>query len=172
MSDPHEHEIEIFNVALELPVAKREAYLEAAGAGDSALRQRVEVLLAADGQAEELIQNAAAAAAAAIKLDLPAAPDENLVGQKIGRYKLLEKVGEGGCGVVYVAQQNEPVRRRVALKIIKLGTDTKEVIARFEEERQALAMMDHHNIAKVLNAGNGDRPPLFCDGIGAGKPHN
>jgi WD40 repeat protein/serine/threonine protein kinase len=75
------------------------------------------------------------------------------VGQLTGRYKLLEKVGEGGCGVVYVAQQNEPVRRRVALKVIKLGMDTKEVIARFEAERQALAMMDHPNIAKVLDAG-------------------
>ncbi|HVR36995.1 MAG TPA: protein kinase, partial [Methylomirabilota bacterium] len=70
-----------------------------------------------------------------------------------GRYKLLEKVGEGGCGVVYVAEQTEPVRRRVALKVIKLGMDTKQIVARFEAERQALAMMDHPNIAKVLDAG-------------------
>jgi WD40 repeat protein/tRNA A-37 threonylcarbamoyl transferase component Bud32 len=75
------------------------------------------------------------------------------VGQTVGRYKLLEKVGEGGCGVVYVAEQLEPVRRRVALKVIKLGMDTKAVVARFEAERQALAMMDHPNIAKVLDAG-------------------
>src|SRR6202044_27779 len=68
----------------------------------------------------------------------------------------LEKVGEGGCGVVYVAQQTEPVRRRVALKVIKLGMDTKQVVARFEAERQALAMMDHPNIAKVLDAGSTD----------------
>ena len=74
-------------------------------------------------------------------------------GDQIGRYKLLEKIGEGGCGVVYVAEQDEPVRRRVALKVIKLGMDTKQVIARFEAERQALAMMDHPNIAKVLDAG-------------------
>jgi serine/threonine protein kinase len=67
------------------------------------------------------------------------------------RYKLLERVGEGGCGVVYVAEQTEPVRRRVALKVIKLGMDTKQVVARFEAERQALAMMDHPNIAKVLS---------------------
>jgi serine/threonine protein kinase/WD40 repeat protein len=80
-------------------------------------------------------------------------PDDQAVGQTIGRYKLLEKVGEGGCGVVYVAQQNEPVRRRVALKVIKLGMDTKQVVARFEAERQALAMMDHPNIAKVFDAG-------------------
>jgi len=71
----------------------------------------------------------------------------------LGRYKLLERVGEGGCGVVYVAEQTEPVRRRVALKVIKLGMDTKQVVARFEAERQALALMDHSNIAKVLDAG-------------------
>jgi len=74
-------------------------------------------------------------------------------GGRIGRYKLREKVGEGGCGVVYVAEQEEPVRRRVALKVIKLGMDTRAVVARFEAERQALAMMDHPNIAKVLDAG-------------------
>ena len=80
------------------------------------------------------------------------AADETL-GQTLGHYKLLEKIGEGGCGIVYVAEQTEPVRRRVALKVIKLGMDTKQVVARFEAERQALAMMDHPNIAKVLDAG-------------------
>jgi hypothetical protein len=74
-------------------------------------------------------------------------------GDVIGRYKLLQQIGEGGCGVVYMAEQEEPVRRRVALKVIKLGMDTKQVIARFEAERQALAVMDHPNIAKVLDAG-------------------
>jgi len=73
-------------------------------------------------------------------------------GDRIGRYKLLENVGEGGCGVVYVAEQTEPVRRRVALKVIKLGMDTKQVIARFEAERQALAMMDHPNIGRFRRA--------------------
>src|SRR5260221_12768720 len=77
-------------------------------------------------------------------------------GDCIGRYKLLQKIGEGGMGVVYMADQEEPVRRRVALKIIKLGMDTKSVIARFEAERQALALMDHPNIAKVLDAGATD----------------
>jgi serine/threonine protein kinase len=98
-------------------------------------------------------------------------------GDKIGRYKLLEQIGEGGFGVVYVADQEEPVRRRVALKVIKLGMDTKEVIARFEQERQALALMDHPNIAKVLDAGatasgrpffvmewvKGERITEYCD---------
>ena len=74
-------------------------------------------------------------------------------GDRIGRYKLLQQIGEGGCGVVYMAEQAEPVRRRVALKVIKLGMDTRRVIARFEAERQALALMEHPNIAKVLDAG-------------------
>ena len=87
-----------------------------------------------------------------MKLEFADAPDE-AVGQTLGRYKLLERLGEGGCGVVYVADQTQPVRRRVALKVIKLGMDTKQVVARFEAERQALAMMDHPNIAKVLDAG-------------------
>src|SRR5262249_15916238 len=87
-----------------------------------------------------------------LKLDLADLAGE-VVGQKIGHYKILENVGEGGCGVVYVAEQTEPVRRRVALKVIKLGMDTKQVVARFEAERQALAIMDHPNIAKVLDAG-------------------
>ncbi|HKQ39936.1 MAG TPA: protein kinase, partial [Verrucomicrobiae bacterium] len=74
-------------------------------------------------------------------------------GDRIGRYKILQQIGEGGCGIVYMAEQEEPVRRRVALKVIKLGMDTKSVIGRFEVERQALALMDHPNIAKVLDAG-------------------
>src|SRR5438874_817020 len=80
-------------------------------------------------------------------------PIEQGPGAMIGRYKLLEKIGEGGFGTVYVAEQREPVKRRVALKIIKLGMDTKQVIARFEAERQALALMDHLCIARVLDAG-------------------
>src|SRR5438445_3566245 len=82
------------------------------------------------------------------------APDMvDISGACIGRYKLLQKIGEGGFGTVFMAEQQHPVRRKVALKIIKLGMDTREVIARFEAERQALAMMDHPNIAKVLDAG-------------------
>ena len=89
-----------------------------------------------------------------LRVTLGESPVLEAVGQTLGRYKLLEKVGEGGCGVVYVAEQTEPVRRRVALKVIKLGMDTRAVVARFEAERQALAMMDHPNIAKVLDAGS------------------
>jgi WD40 repeat protein len=84
------------------------------------------------------------------------APLTEKAGDRIGRYRLLQEIGHGGCGVVYMAEQEEPVRRRVALKVIKLGMDTRQVVARFEAERQALAMMDHPNIAKVLDAGATD----------------
>src|SRR5215472_7659899 len=90
-------------------------------------------------------------------LDLSPALAEVVVtqkpGERIGRYKLLERIGEGGFGVVYLAEQEVPLRRQVALKIVKLGMDTKQVIARFEAERQTLALMDHPNIARVLDAG-------------------
>src|SRR5690606_31722550 len=89
-------------------------------------------------------------------------PGEEKIGSRIGRYKLVEKLGEGGCGVVYLAEQEEPVRREVALKIIKLGMETRSVISRFEAERQALAMMDHPNIAHVFDAGATERgSPYF-----------
>src|SRR5580765_1854380 len=92
----------------------------------------------------------------------PTRSEEEALGSMIGRYKLLEKVGEGGFGVVYVAEQREPVKRRVALKIIKLGMDTRQIVGRFEAERQALAMMDHPNIAKVFDAGaTGSGRPYF-----------
>src|SRR5262249_54760696 len=92
-------------------------------------------------------------------------------GTLIDRYKLLEKLGEGGFGAVYVAEQKEPVRRRLALKIIKLGMDTKQVVARFEAERQALALMDHPNIAKVLDAGaTGTGRPYFVMELVRGVP--
>jgi serine/threonine protein kinase/Flp pilus assembly protein TadD len=105
-----------------------------------------------------LCPNCVAALAFGVERDSPgnvagSVPLTEKPGDRIGHYKLLEKIGEGGCGVVYLAQQQEPVRRRVALKVIKLGMDTKSVIARFEAERQVLALMDHANIAKVLDAG-------------------
>jgi serine/threonine protein kinase/tetratricopeptide (TPR) repeat protein len=149
----------LFALALEKPAKKREAFLDVVCERDAALRARLEALLAAHEETGSFLKPEGARTGSdsqpTMKLELSDAPDEAL-GQKIGRYKILEKVGEGGCGVVYVAEQTEPVRRRVALKVIKLGMDTKQVVARFEAERQALAMMDHPNIAKVLDAGATD----------------
>jgi serine/threonine protein kinase len=156
MPKPSDREIEIFIAALELPSGQRAAYLDEACAGDAALRRRVEQLLAASEAAGTFLESPAAVPpkpGATIRLDLT--PTEK-PGDRIGRYKLLQQIGEGGCGIVYMAEQEEPVRRRIALKVIKLGMDTKSVIARFEAERQALALMDHPNIAKVLDAGATD----------------
>jgi serine/threonine protein kinase len=137
----------LFSAALALPAAERSAYLAQACPEDPALRQRVEMLLRAHELAGDFL-----GAPALTSPTQPAAAEEVPEG-RIGRYRLRQKIGEGGGGVVYLAEQEEPVRRRVALKVIKLGMDTKEVIARFEAERQALALMDHPNIAKVFDAG-------------------
>ena len=145
----------LFDLALEKPAEKRPAFLDVMCEGDAALRQRLDSLLAAHNAPDDAL-GTAPAAASTLKIEFADEPADEVIGQKIGRYKILEKVGEGGCGVVYVAEQTEPVRRRVALKVIKLGMDTKQVVARFEAERQALAMMDHPNIAKVLDAGTTD----------------
>ena len=149
MSEPHKPAGVIFEAAIELPLDERAAYVQKACAGDDALRQRVEALLRADASAGTFMNSPAVSPT---RETVVVKPSEK-AGDKIGRYKLLQQIGEGGCGVVYMAEQEEPVRRRVALKVIKLGMDTKSVIARFEAERQALAMMDHPNIAKVLDAG-------------------
>jgi serine/threonine protein kinase len=152
--NPEGSAYKIFNHALELPdPAARALYVKEVCAGDAALCERVEKLLLAHGEAGGFFSQplkAALSAALASPGDLPVTEK---AGDTIGRYKLLEQIGEGGCGVVYMAEQLEPVRRRVALKVIKLGMDTKQVVARFEAERQALALMDHPNIAKVLDAG-------------------
>ena len=118
------------------------------------LRQRVEALLRAHEQAEHFMtEPVPPSPGATIRISAESLPVSEKPGDRIGHYKLLQQIGEGGCGVVYMAEQTEPIRRRVAFKVIKLGMDTKQVIARFEAERQALALMDHPNIAKVLDAG-------------------
>ena len=157
----------IFNAASELadPPA-RGAFLDRACAQDAALRSRLEALLRAEQQAARFFaadplqlarrpeSKADDASAASVELPaLLAQPQSEGPGGQVGRYKLLQKIGEGGMGVVYMAEQQEPVRRRVALKIIKLGMDTRSVVARFEAERQALALMDHPNIARILDGG-------------------
>jgi len=149
--NPNQEEA-LFALALEKPIEERAAFLDRVCAGDGVLRQRLGALLAAHEQPETLLVTRASDGGPTVGFDFEEAPDE-AVGQTFGRYKVMERIGEGGCGVVYVAEQSEPVRRRVALKVIKLGMDTKQVVARFEAERQALAMMDHPNIAKVLDAG-------------------
>ena len=142
---------EMFAVAAALPPAEREAYLDAACGDHLELRARIAHLFAAH-RAGESPNRPPGTEAVEIEKELARLLPEE-AGSQIGHYKLLERIGEGGFGVVWVAEQDRPVRRRVALKIIKMGMNTKEVIARFEQERQALAMMDHPNIAKVLDAG-------------------
>ena len=151
MNTPNPREEAIFDGALQLPPDQRIAYVKAACDNDAGLFDRVQVLLAAHANENGPLQETAARPPRkTIVISLP--PTEK-PGDKIGHYKILQLIGEGGCGSVYMAEQEAPVRRRVALKVIKLGMDTKSVVARFEAERQALALMDHPNIAKVLDAG-------------------
>src|SRR5262249_22723080 len=149
-------EEELFHRALEKPtLAEQLAFLDQACAGQPELRQRVERLLRSHRHEDSFLHP-------------PATTDEALsekTGTVIGPYKLIEPIGEGGMGTVWRAQQTEPVKRLVALKLIKAGMDSKQVIARFEAERQALALMDHANIAKVLDGGPTDagRPYFVMD---------
>ena len=144
--------------------AERQAFLAEAFAGDVALRRRVERLLAAHDRSTGILDQTAVPAGS-IEDTAHADPGGVSRGECVdavvaGRYKLLEEIGEGGMGTVWVAEQTQPVRRKVALKLIKAGMDSKSVLARFEAERQALAVMDHPNIAKVLDGGmtEGGRP--------------
>ena len=153
-----------FLAALERPADAWPAYLDEACAGDSGLQEQVRLLLDAHAGGTGMLDHAVRPEV----LTLEQPPLEQ-PGTEIGPYKLLEQIGEGGMGVVYMAEQQEPIRRKVALKIIKLGMDTEQVIARFEAERQALALMDHPNIAKVLDAGRDrERPALLRDGVTSG----
>jgi hypothetical protein len=169
-------EEDLFVAARELsdPDGRRQ-FLDRACSGDASLRARIEELLAAESDAEQFFADSVPSmsipgpgissswSASSLSGVLPpSTPGEESVGTRIGRYKLVQKIGEGGCGVVFMAEQEEPVRRRVALKIIKLGMESRSVIARFEAERQALAMMDHPNIARVFDAGATDQgSPYF-----------
>ncbi len=153
----------VFAEARALPATERGAFLGKMCAEDPAQRVRVEELLAGFAEAERALPTAF--------VPRETKSPEEKPSDKIGRYKLLQKIGEGGCGVVWMAEQEEPVRRRVALKVIKLGMDTKEVIARFGAERQALALMDHPNIAKVFDAGATDTGrPYFVMELVRGVP--
>ena len=159
---------EIFLAALERTTTEaRVAYLNEVCRDDRKLRERVERLLNAQPNVACFLE----APAPGIVATIDFSPVAEHPGTQIGPYKLLEQIGEGGMGVVYVASQKEPVRRKVALKIIKPGMDTREVVARFEAERQALAMMDHPNIAKVFDAGATDAGrPYFAMELVKGTP--
>jgi len=157
----------IFDAALELPAEQRPGYLDEACAGSAPLRERVEALLRAHTEAGAFMDTPAVTFGAETGELGPA----EQVGDRIGRYLLRQRIGEGGCGMVYLAEQEEPVRRRVALKVIKLGMDTRSVIARFEAERQVLALMDHPNISRVLDAGATETGrPYFVMELVAGIP--
>src|SRR5262249_55376475 len=140
----------VFFAALEKGSAEeRQVYLDEACAGDQDLRRRVEKMLAAQAHAGSFLEQPAHS-------PLATADDQPIregSGTVIGPYKLLEQIGEGGFGIVFMAEQTQPVRRKVALKVLKPGMDTRQVVARFEAERQALAIMDHPNIAKVHDGG-------------------
>ena len=169
-------ERDIFIAALQKDdLAQRQAYLEEACTQQPELREQVENLLRLYESAGSFLQKPAAASAAtgAFQGAVDSTSSPEAPGTIIGPYKLLQQIGEGGMGVVYMAEQTEPVRRKVALKIIKPGMDTREVIARFEAERQALALMDHPNIARVFDAwSDRERPALLRDGAGPRHSHH
>ena len=157
------NEEEIFQVACDLASEEaRKAYLNQVCGDDERLKERVLTLLRADLQHRNLDDTAECRS------------DHTKVGAAnkiIGPYKILQEIGKGGMGVVYMAEQIKPVKRRVALKLVKPGLDTDQVVARFEAERQALAMMDHPNIAKVLDAGaTEDGRPFFVMELVKGVP--
>src|SRR5262245_9936124 len=161
MSTPSNKAKAVFDEAVELASpADRAAFLDRACAGDPELRGRVEILLHAYADAGSFLERPPVGsiepgelASKATETIRPGAESGTIVA---GRYKLVEQIGEGGMGSVWMAQQSEPVKRLVAVKLIKAGMDSKQVVARFEAERQALALMDHPNIAKVLDGGTTD----------------
>jgi WD40 repeat protein len=158
----------LFLAALErTDPADQKAFLDQACAGDTELRRRIEVLLAAYAAGQDKLEPAAPDPVLTTPEARPPAPETIIA----GRYKLLQRIGEGGMGEVWVAKQTEPVQRKVALKLIKPGMDSRQVLARFEAERQALALMDHPNIAKVLDGGlTADGRPFFVMELVNGLP--
>src|SRR6202453_123677 len=161
---------ELYKAAMAQPVEKRADILQNACPGDPELRAEVESLLEAAGDASSFLEGSPLASAADPGTTHAMFPDE-IAGAVIGRYHLLQKIGEGGMGEVWLAEQKEPVRRRVALKLVKAGMNSREVIARFESERQALALMDHPAIAKVFDAGSTpEGAPYFVMEYVAGVP--
>ena len=166
MSSASLSEEEVFQVARRIESAeRRRAYLDQTCRDDATLRKQVEALLDAYEGSESFLEMPAS--------EFPARgqPVTERPGSVIGTYKLLEMIGEGGFGIIFMAEQQRPVRRRVALKVIKPGMDTREVIARFEAERQALAMMDHPNIAKVFDGGTTESGrPYFVMELVQGVP--
>lgn len=177
MSATFEQAARLFLAARDLPASQRDAFLRAECHGNPELESDVRALLRGahhELPLEELrieMESAAKRFESAIRVEDEIAPDVAAGSHTIGHYKLLEKIGEGGFGTVYMAEQLEPVRRKVALKILKPGMDTRQVIARFEAERQALARMDHPNITRVLDAGSTERGrPYFVMDLVRGVP--
>ena len=146
MPDHGEHVAGLFEAAVSLDPGLRSAFLDRACGDEGSLRQEVEELLHADAAAGSFLRHPV--------FSLPTADDSHASHRTIGPYHLLELIGQGGMGEVWLAEQKDLVRRRVAIKLIKLGMDTREVMARFESERQALALMDHPAIAKIFDAGS------------------
>jgi serine/threonine protein kinase/Tfp pilus assembly protein PilF len=165
--NPRANELFLQALTLDSP-GEQQKYLDEVCAGDSSLRAEVEALLEASARAGEFL---ACPAHAESLVRTTAESTVERPGTVIGPHKLLEQIGEGGMGLVFVAEQQEPIKRRVALKIIKPGMDSRQIIARFEAERQALAMMDHPHIAKVLDGGTtSDGRPYFVMELVRGKP--
>src|SRR6516165_3593272 len=166
MTEPSLPEESIFGHALEIADAsERAAFLDRACGHNSALRAEVEALLRAHEQSGDLLD---LPEKLSVTAELPACERPGTV---IGPYKLLEQIGEGGMGTVWMAEQSEPIQRRVAVKVVKEGMDSRQVLARFEAERQALALMEHPNIAKVLDAGKtSSGRPYFVMELVKGQP--
>src|SRR5262245_61134533 len=176
MSQPPRSVKDIFLGALEAAPAERAAFLDEACAADAALRRQVDALLRVHDEPDSLLDRpridlGLPADAAAIPGPTLDQPGTETPGTVIGRYKLREPIGEGGMGTVFLAEQIHPVQRKVALKVVRPGMDSRQVIARFEAERQALAMMDHPNIARVLDAGaTPEGRPFFVMELVKGVP--